>query len=181
MASSPITSWKIGGETMETVTDFIFLGSKITAAMKLRHLLLGIKAMINLNSILKNRDISLLTKAHIVKSYSFSNSHVWMWELDHKEDWKLKSWCFWIVELGKTLEHPLDSKEIQPVNPKGNQHWMFIGRTDAEAPILWTHDVKNWVTGKNSDAGKDWRQEEKGTTEDEMVGWHHQLNGHEFE
>ena len=104
-----------------------------------------------------------------------------MWELDYKEIWTLKNWCFWTVVLDKTLESPLDYKEIQPVHPKGNQSWIFIGRTDAEAetPILWPPDVKNWLTGKDSNAGKDWR-EEKGTTEDEMVGWH-QLDGHEFE
>ena len=109
-----------------------------------------------------------------------SCSHVWMWELDYKESWVPKNWCFWIVE--KTLKSPLDYKEIQPVHPKGNQSWIFIGRSDdeAEAPILWSPDVKNWLIWKNPDAGQDWRQE-KGTTEHEMIGWHHQLNGHEFE
>ena len=102
-----------------------------------------------------------------------------MWELDHEEDWALKNWCFWTVMLEKTLESPLDSKEIKPVNPKGNQSWMFIGRTDAEALILWPPDVKSWLIRKDPDAGKDWRWEEKGTTGDEMVGWHHHLNGHE--
>ena len=105
----------------------------------------------------------------------------WMWELDHKEGWVLKSWCFRAVVLEKTLESPLDCKEIKPVNPKGNQHWMFIGRTDAEVPILWSHDAKSRLIGKDPDAGKDWRQEEKGTTEDEIVRWHHRLNGHESE
>ena len=106
-----------------------------------------------------------------------------MWELDHKESWVLKNWCFCTVVLEKTLESPLDGKEIQPVQPKGNQSWVFIGRTDAEAetPILWPCDAKNWLIGKDPDAGKDWGQEEKGTTEDEMVGWHHWLDGHEFE
>ena len=105
------------------------------------------------------------------------------YELGHKESWEMKNWCFWTVVLEKTLESPWDSKEIQPVNPKGNQPWIFIERTDAEAetPILWPPDVKNWLTGKDPDAGKDWRQEEKGMTEDVMVGWHHQLNGYEFE
>ena len=112
--------------------------------------------------------------------YGFSSNHVWMWELDHKESWVLKKWCFWTVVLEKTLERPLDSKEIKPVNPKGNQPWIFIGRTDAEAPILWPPDAKNWLIGKDPDAGKDWRQAEKGTTEDEVVGWHHRLNGPEF-
>ena len=106
-----------------------------------------------------------------------------MWELDYKESWVPKNWCFWIVVLEKTLESPFDSKEIQPVHPKGNQSWIFIGRTDAEAeaPVLWPPDSKNWLTGKDPDDGKDWRHEEKGVTEDEMVGWHHGLNGHEFE
>ena len=106
-----------------------------------------------------------------------------MWELDYKESWAPKNWCFWTVVLEKTLESPLDSKEIQSVNPKGNQSWLFIGRTDVEAepPILWPPDVNNWLIWKDPDAGKDWRQEEKGTTEDDMVGWHHRLNGHEFE
>ena len=117
------------------------------------------------------------------QSCGFSSGHVWMWELDHKESWALKDWCFWTVVLEKILESPLDYKEIKPVHPKGNQPQIFIGRTyaEAEAPILWPPDVKNWLNGKDPDAGKDWRQEEKGTTEDETVGWHHRLNGHEFE
>ena len=116
------------------------------------------------------------------QSYCFSSSNVRMWELDHKEGWAPKNWCFWTMVLEKTLESPLDSKEIQPVHPKGNQSWIFIGRTDAEAetPILWPPDVKNELICKDSDAGKDWRWK-KGTTEDEMVRWHHRLNGHEFE
>ena len=106
-----------------------------------------------------------------------------MWELDSKESWELKNWCFWTVVLEKTPESPLDCKESQPVSPKGNQSWIFTGRADAEAeaPILWPPDVKNWLTGKDPDAGKDWRQEETGMTEDEMVGWPHWLEGHEFE
>ena len=106
-----------------------------------------------------------------------------MWELNSKESWVLKNWCFWTVVLEKALESPLDCKEIKPVNPKGNQSWIFIGRTDAEmeAPILWPPDARNWLTGKDPDAGKDWRREEKGTTEHEMVGWHHWLDGHELE
>ena len=104
-----------------------------------------------------------------------------MWE-DHKESWALKNWCFWTEVLEKTLESPVDYMEIKPVNPKGNQSWIFIVRTDvkAETPILWPHDVKNWLIGKDPDAGKDWRQEEKGKTENEMVRWYHRLNGHEF-
>ena len=106
-----------------------------------------------------------------------------MWELDCKESWVLKNWCFWTVVLKKPLESPLDCKEIQPVHPKWNQSWIFIGRTDAEAetPILWPPDVKNWLIWKDPDAGKDWRREEKGSTEDEMVGWHHWRDGPEFE
>ena len=106
-----------------------------------------------------------------------------MWELDYQESWASKNWWFWTVVLEKTLESPLDCKEIQPVPPKGNQSWIFIGETDAEAetPILWQPVTKSWLIGKDPDAGKDWRQKEKGTAEDEMVGWHHQLNGHEFE
>ena len=120
------------------------------------------------------------------QSYGFSSSHIQMWELDHKEGWALKNWCFQTVVLEKTFESPLDCKEIKSVNPKGNQPWIYIGRTDAEAeaPILWTPDVKNWLFRKNPDAGKDWRQEEKTEgrmTEDEIVGWHHQQDGHEFE
>ena len=151
--------------------------------MKFRHLLLGRKAMTNLDSILKSREITLPTKLHLVKAMVFSSGHVWMWELDYKESWVLMNWCFWTVVLEKTLESPLDCKEIQPVNPKGNQFRLFIGRTDAEAetPILWPRDEKNRLIWKDPDAGKDWRWEEKGKTEDEMVGWHHRLDGHEFE
>ena len=116
------------------------------------------------------------------QSYGVCSSHVQMWELDHKEGWALKNWCFRIVVLDKTPESPLESKEIKPVNPKGNQPWIFIGKTDAkvETPILWPPDAKNWLMGKDPDAGKDWRQEKKGATQGEMVGWHHQLDGHEL-
>ena len=167
------------GKNMETLADFIFLGSKITADGDCSHeikrrLLCGRGAMTYLCSILKSRDY-FVNKGASKQSYVFSNSHVWMWELDHKESWAPKNWCFWTVVLEKTLESPLDYKEVKPVNPKGNQYWIFTGRTDAEAEnlILWTPDVKNWFFGKDPDAGKDWRQEEKGMTEDEMVGWHH--------
>ena len=117
------------------------------------------------------------------QSYGFSNSHVWMWELDRKESWALKNWCFWTVVVEKTLKSPLDCKEIKPVNPKRNQPWILIGRidTEAEAPILWPPDGKSQLIGKDPDVGKDWRPEEKGVTEDEIVGWHHWLNGHESE
>ena len=169
---------------METVRDFIFLGSKITADSDCshevkRHLLLGRKAMTILDSILKSRDITWPTKVHLVKAMVFSSSHVWVWELDHKESWAPKNWHH---ELW-SWRRPLDCKEIQPVHAKENQFWIFIGRTDVEAetPIFWPPDGKNWLIWKDPDAGKDWRQEEKGMTEDEMVGWHHRLDGHEFE
>ena len=124
-----------------------------------RRLLLGGKAMINLDNILKSRDITLPAKVHLVKGNRFSSSHVWMWQMDYKESWAPKNWCFWTVVLEKTLESPLDCKEIQPVHPKGDQSWIFIGRTDAEAetPIVWPLDAKNQLIGKDPDAGKDWR------------------------
>ena len=132
--------------------------------------------------------LTLLTKVHLVKAMVFPVVLVWMWELNYKESWAPKNWCFWTVVLEKTLESLLDCKEIQPVNPKGNQSWIFIGRTDAEAETpntlaTWCEELTHWMlgkTGKDPDAGKDCRQEEKGTTEDEMVGWHHWLNGNEF-
>ena len=163
-----------------TVSDFIFLGSKITADGDRSHeikrcLLLGRKVMTNLDSMLKSRDITLPTKVCLVKAMVFPSGHVWMWELDYKESWVLKNWWFWTVVLEKTLESPLDSKEIQPVHPKGNQSWVFIGRTDieAETPIFCAPNVKSWLIWKDPDVGKDWGQEKKGTTEDEVVGWHH--------
>ena len=117
------------------------------------------------------------------QSYGFSSGHVWMWGLDYKESWAPTNWCFWTVVLEKALGSPLNCKEIKPVHPKGNQSWIVIGKTDAEAEALipWLPDAKNWLFGKAPDAGKDWRQEEKGPTEDEMVGWHHQPDGHQFE
>ena len=161
---------------METVTDCIFLGSKITGNSDCsheikKHLLLRRKAITNLDSLLKSFAFTLPTKVHLVKAMVFSSSRVWMWELDHKEGRVSKDWCFWSVVLEKILESSLDSK-IKPVNSKGNQLWILIGRTytETEAPMLWPFDT-----------GKDWRWEEKGTTEDKMVGWHHQLNGREFE
>ena len=187
MASGPITSWEIDGETMETVTDFILGGYRITADGDCSHeikrpLLLGRKVMTNLDSILKSRHY-FAKKGTSSQGYGFSSSHVWMWELDYKESWAPKKWCFWTVVLEKTLKSYLDCKEIQPVHPKGDQSWVFIGRTDAEAetPILWPPDSKNGLVGKDPDARNDWKWEEKGTTEDEMVGWHHWFNGHEFE
>ena len=173
---------------METVTDFIFGGSKITAGgdwsheIK-RHLLLGRKVMTNLDSILKSRDITLLTKVHLVKAMVFPvvTYGCEIWTIKKAESWRTNAFELWCWE--KTLESPLDCKEIQPVHPKGNQSWMFIGRTDAEAetPVLWPPDAKNQLIWKYPDAGKDCRWEEKGMTDDKKVGWHHWLDGHEFE
>ena len=156
----------------------------VTAAMKLKGpLLLGRQVMTKLESILKSRDIVLQKNGLSSQNCGFSNSHVWIWELDYKESWAPKNRCFWTLVLEKTLENSLGSKEIQPVHPEGDQSWIFLGRTDVEAetPILWPADAKNWLIWKDPNAGKVWRQEEKGMTEDEMVAWHHQLNGHEFE
>ena len=138
--------------------------------------------MTSLDGILKSKDY-FTNKGPSSQSYGFSSSHVWMWELDHKEGWAAKNWCFWTVVLEKILESRLDCKEIKPVHPKGNQSWIFTGRTDAkvEATIVWLPDVTSQLIRKDPDAGQDWRQEEKGTTEDKMVGWHHWLNRHEFE
>ena len=175
MASSCITSWQIDEKTIETVTDFIFLGFKITAdgacshEIK-RHLLLGRKAVANLDSIVKSRDITLLTKFHLVKAMAFP---VVMYRC---ESWTLKKACFQIVVLDKTLESLLTleiSRETKLVNPKGNKSWISVGRTDAEAPILWSPDMKSWLTGKDLDVGKDWGHEEKGVTEDKIVAWHY--------
>ena len=163
MAPGPITSQQIDGEKILTVRDFIFLGSKITANGDCSHeikrrLLLGRKAMTHLDSILKSRDITLPTKVHLVKAMVFPVV-MYRCELDHKEGWMPKNLCFWTVVLEKTLESPLDYKEIQPVNPKGNQSWIFIRRTDAEAEalILWSPHGKSWLIGKDPDAGKDWK------------------------
>ena len=188
MAFSPITLWQIHGETMERETDFIFLVSKMTANVDCSHeikrqFLLGRKVMTNLDSIFKSRDITLPTKVHLVKAPVFTSGHVWMWELDCEESWAPKNWWFWTVVLEKTLESPLDCNEIQLVHSEGDQSWVLFGRNDAKAetPVLWAPHAKSWLIGKDSDAGRDWGQEEKGTTEDEMAVWHHWLNGHEFE
>ena len=170
---------------MKTVTDFISLGSQITTDSDCSHevkrrLLLERISLENLDSILKSRDITLPTKVPLVKAMVFPVVMYGWWELDGKESWALKNCCFWTVGW-RRLESPLDCKEIQLVNPKGNQSWIFTARTEAEASILWPPDMKNWLIGKDPDAGKDWRQEEKGMTEDEMVGWHHRLNIHGFE
>ena len=172
---------------METVTDFIFLGSKITADGDCSHeikrcLLLGRKAMTNLDSILKSRDITLPIKVHLVKAMVFPvdmyGCESWtIKKAEHQRIDAFELWCW------RRLESPLDCKEIIPVHPKGNQSWIFIGRTDteAEAPVLWPPDGKNWLIGKDPNVGKDWRQEEKEVTVYKMVGWHHWLDGHEFE
>ena len=142
------------------------------------------KIMTNLDSILKSRDITLPTKVRLVKAmFFFPSSHVWMWELEYKESWALKNWCFWIVVFEKILESPLESKEIQLAHPRGNQSWIFIRKLmlKLKLPTLWPPDVKKWLIQKDPDTGKDWGQEEKGMTEDEMVGWHHRCNGYEFE
>ena len=187
MASGPITSWEIYRETVETVSDFIFLSSKITADGDCsheieRHLLLGGKVMTNPESILKSRDITFPTKFHLVKAMVFP---VVMYGC---ESWTVKKdecqrigifelWCW------RRFLSPLDCTEIQPVHPKGDESWVFIGRTDveAESPILWPPHAKSLLIRKDPDAGRDWGQEKKGTTEYEMAGWHHQLDGHEFE
>ena len=182
-ASSLITSWQTDGEKIETVADFISLGSKITADGGCSHeikrrLLLGRKVMTNLDSVIKKQRHYFANKGPSSQSYGFSSSHVWMWELAHKESWATKNWCFQTVVLEKTLGSPLDSKGIKSISPKGNQPWIFIGRTDAraEAPILWWPEAKSRFIRKDPDATKDWGQ--KRQTEDEMDGWHHWLIGH---
>ena len=154
----------------------------VTAATKLKDLLPWKKSYNKPRQHNKQQRYHFVNKDPSSQSYGFSSSHVWMWELDHKESWAPKNWCFRTVVLEKTLECPLNSKEIKPVNPKGNQLWIFTRRTDgeAEAPILWLPDVKNWLIWKDPDAGKNWRQEKR-TTENEMVRWHHWPNGHESE
>ena len=153
---------------MQTVRDFILGGSKSYDQPR---------------QLIKEQRHCFASKGPSSQGYGFSSGHVWMWELDYKESWAPKNWCFWTVVLEKTLESPLNCKEIQLVHPKGNQSWVFIGRTVAkgETPILWPPDMKNWLIWKDPYAGRDWGQEEKGITEDEMVGWHHWVNGHEFE
>ena len=147
----------------------------VTTAMKLKDLALWKKSYEQPRQHIKKQRHYFTNKGLSSQSYGFSSSHVWIWELNYEESWVPKNWCFWTVVLEKT-------PKIQPVHPKGDQSWIFTERTDAEAetPILWPLDVKNWLIGKAPDAGKDWGQEEKGMTEDEMVGWHYRLNGHEF-
>ena len=146
----------------------------VLAAIKLKDTCsLGKKSYDQTRQHIKKQRHYFANKGPSSQGYGFSSSHVWICDLDYKENWALKSWCFWTAVLEKTLEGPLDCMEIKLVNPKGNQSWIFIGRTNAEATILWPPDVKNLFIGKDPDAGKDWRQEGKGVTEDEMVGWHH--------
>ena len=187
MASGPIISWQIDGKNVGRVSDFILLGSKINEdddcshEIK-RHLLLRKIATTNLDSVLKSRDITLLTKVHIAKTVLFPVVMYGCesWTIKKVEHWRID---FRNVVLGKTLKSPLDSKEIKPIYRKGNESWIFTGRTDAEAeaPIPCSPDTKSWLIEKDPDAGKDWGQEEKGATEGEMIGWRHWLNGREFE
>ena len=182
MASGPITSWQIEGEIVETVSDFIFWRSKITAEWlqpwNKRCLLLGRKVMTNLDSILKSRDITLSTKVHLVKAmvfpvvmYGFES-----WTIKKAECWRIDAFELWCWR--RLLRVPWAARRSN----QWDQSWVFIGRNDVEAetPILWPPNVKNWLIWKDPDAGKDWRQEEKGVTEDEIVGWHHWLNEHGF-
>ena len=153
----------------------------VTAAMKLKDACSLEESYDQSRQHIKKQKDYFANKGPSSQSYGFSCGHVWMWELGYKESWAPKNWCFWTVVLKKNLESPLDCKDIQPVHPKGDQSWVFIGRTDvkAETPILWPPDVKSWLIWKDPDAEKVWRKEEKGMTEDEMVGWYHRLNGHE--
>ena len=186
MASNSIISWQIRWGNNGNGDRVYFGGSQITTVGECshefkRHSLLGRKAMTNLDSTLKCRDIA--DKSPSSQSYGFASSHVCMWELEYKESWTQKNWCFWTMVLEKTLENSFYCKEIKPVHLKGNQSWIFTGSTEAEAetPILRPSDVKDWLTGKDPDDGKDWRWEEKGTTEDDTIGWHHQVDRHESE
>ena len=186
MASSPITSWEIKGEKVEVVTDFLFLGSKITADGDWSHeirrrLLLGRKMMTNLDGVLKKQRRYSVNKGPYSQGYGLPSGHVRLWELDRKEGRTPKNWCLWTVVLEETSESPLYSKEIKPINLKGNQPWILAERVDAEteAPILRSPDLR--LIEKVPDAGKDWGQEEKRASEDDMAIWHHQSNGRELE
>ena len=185
MASSSIISWQVDGEK---VTDFYFGGLQNHCKWwwqpwNYKALAPWKKSYDQPRQHIKKQTHYFANKGPSSQGYGFSSGHVWMWELDYKESWALKNWCFWTVMLEKTFESPLDCEEIRTVHPKGDQSWIFIGKTDVEAetPILWPPDAKSWLIGKEPDSGKDWRQEDKGITEDEMVGWYHQLNGHKFE
>ena len=168
-------------------SERLFLGAlkslmMVTAAMKLNDTC-SLEEKNQLRQHIKKQRHYFANKGSSSQSYGFSSSHVWMWELDCKESWALRNWCFWTVVLEKTLESPLDCKETQPVHPQRDQCWMSFGRTDVEAetPILWPRDSKSWFIWKDPDAGKHWRLKETWMTEDGMIGWHHWLNGHEFE
>ena len=188
MASSPITSWQIEGENEKTVTDFMFLVSKSTVDHDTQpH---NYKMLAPWKESYGKRRQCAEKKRHPFadqvsyhQNYSFSSSHVQMWELDSKKGWMPKNWCFCTVVLEKTLESTCTTSSIKPVNPKRNQPWILIGRIDAEAeaPTLWPTDMKRRLNGKDPDAGKEWKKRGKGVIEDEMVGWHHRLNGYEFE
>ena len=185
MATGPITSWQIDGEKVETDISFSCapkLLQMVPAATKLKDACSLEEKWEWTLLCIKKQSITLLTKVWTIKATVFPVVKYGLWQLDHREGWAPKNWCFQTVVLENTFESSSDSKEIKPVNPKGNQPWIFIGRTDAEAkaPILWPPDVKSWLTGKDPDSGKDWRQEEKGITEDEMVGWHQLRDRHEF-
>ena len=187
MAFSPITSWQFRwGKKMKQWQNLFSWAPKslqmVTAVMKLKDAACWKKSYDKTRQRTKKQRHHFANKGLYSQSCGFPSNHVWIWEPDHKEGWALKKWCFWIVVLEKTLESPLDGKEIKPVNTKVNQGWIFIGRTDAEAevPLLWPPDVKSWLIRKDPHAGKDWGQEEKGVTKDEMVGWHHWISGHEF-
>ena len=185
VTSSPITSWQINGETMETVRNFVFLCSKITSYGECSHEIKTFspskESYDQPRQHIKKQRHYFASKGLSCQSYGFSSSMYG--ELDYKESWVLKDWCFWTVVLEKTLESPLDCSEIKPVNPKRNQSLILVGRTDAEAetPIFWPSDARSWLIRNYLDAGKDWRQEKKGMTENEMVGWHHRISGYEFE
>ena len=185
MASMLIISWQIDGETMKQWQPIFSWVPKslqiVTSAMKLKDACSLEKSYDKPRQHIKKQMHYFANNSSYSQSHGFSSSHVWMWELDHKEGWASNNWCLWTEVLEKILESLSDSKEIKPVNPKGNQPWIFIGRTDAEteAKILWPPDGKSWLFGrKDPNAGKDWRQDKKWMTEDKMVGWHHQLNEH---
>ena len=181
-----VPSWEIDGVTVETVADFIFLGSKITAdgdcSLEVKTLTPWKQSYDQPRQHIKKQRHYFANKGPCSQGYGFSSGHVWMWVLDHKERWESKNWCFWTVVLEKTLESPLNCQVIQLVHSKGDQSWVFIGRTDvdAETPIVWLPNAESWLIWKDPDAGKDWGQEEKGMTEDEMGGRHHWLDGHGF-
>ena len=174
-------------EKVEAIAYFLYLDSKITAdgdcSREIRWcLLLGRKMMTNLDSVLIRRNITLLTKVHISQAYGLPSVYITLWELDCKEGRALKNWCLWTMVLEKTPESHLDSKDIKPVNLKGDEPWIFTGRTDAEAeaPVFWSSNVNSWHIRQISDVGKNWGQKEKNMTEDEIVGQHHWCNGHEL-